>query len=167
MKSIIHKPGDMHWIAMYYNGNAKQFQPYDVLRYKEEFIKKLKKKVVSKEEFADKMKTEMMYHFWSRCEWEVVLSNCDSKIIMSPWVGPEDITLDVTNQEDFNWVDFFYKQAEHYINKDRIKIDVWDQINYKFDEFIDYCWNFHHKWQRKKPTETIGYTDQSGMASAT
>ena len=153
MKQIIHKPGGMHWFAMYYNSNAKQFQPYDILKYREEFIKKLKKKVTSKEEFADKMKSEMMYYFWSKCEWEVILSNIDGRIIMSPWVGPEDIILDVTNKEDFNWTDFFNKQAEHYTNKYRIKIDIWDQINYKFVEFIDYCWNFHHKWQRNKPKE--------------
>ena len=153
MKQTKHQPGDMHWFIMYYNSNAKQFQSYDVLKYKENFIKKLKKKVTSREEFTEKMKLEMMYYFWSKCEWEVVLSNINNRIIMSPWVGPEDVTLDVTNKEDFNWVDFFNKQSEHYVNKDRIKIDAWDQINYKFDEFIDYCWKFHHKWQRNKLKE--------------
>ena len=153
MKQTKHQPGDMHWFVMYYNSNAKQFQSYDVLKYKEDFIKKLKKKVTSREEFTEKMKFEMMYYFWSKCEWEVILSNINNRIIMSPWVGPEDITLDVTDKEDFNWVDFFNKQSEHYVNKNRIKIDVWDQINYKFDEFIDYCWKFHHKWQRNKLKE--------------
>ena len=157
----------MHWFVMYYNSNAKQFQPYNVLKYREEFIKKLKKKVASKEEFADKMKTEMMYYFWSKCEWEVILSNIDDRIIMSPWVGPEDVTLDVTDNEDFDWVGFFDKESERYINKNNIKIDVYTQLEYKWSHFIDYCWNFHHKWQRKKTVQTIGYTDQSGMASAT
>lgn len=149
MKQAI-KLGDMHWIVMYYNCNAKEFQPYDVLRYREDFIKKLKKKVVSKEEFAQKMKSEMMYYFWSKCEWEVLLTNKDGRIIMSPWVGPEDVTLDVTDREDFDWVDFFNKQAEHYRDKITIKIDAWDQIFHQWSTFIDYCWDFHHKWQRRK-----------------
>ena len=157
----------MHWTAMYYNCNAKRFESYNVLDYREDFVKKLKKKVTSKEEFTQKMKSELIYSFWSKCEWEVILTNKDGRIIMSPWVGPEDITLDVTDREDFNWVDFFNKQAEHYINKTEIKIDIWDQIFYKWDSFIDYCWNFHHKWQRKKSTEIIGYAYQSGLASAT
>jgi hypothetical protein len=150
MKQTKRKPGDMHWIVMYYNFNAKQFQPYDVLKYKEDFIKKLKKKVVSKEEFADKIRSEMMYYFWSKCEWEILLTNNNNRIIMSPWVGPENITLDVTNREDFDWADFFDKQAEHYIDKTTIKIDIYDQLKYRWNDFVDYCWNFHHKWQRKK-----------------
>ena len=147
------KPGDMHWEAMYFDINAKQFKPYNVLNYREDFVKTLKKKVSSKEEFAQKIKSEMMYYFWSKTEVEVILTNKDGRIIMSPWVGPEDITLDVTDREDFDWVDFFNKKTEHYINKTQIKIDIWDQINYKFEEFIGYCWNFHHKWQRRKKND--------------
>jgi hypothetical protein len=147
------KPGDMCWTAMYYNVNAKEFQPYNVLKYREDFVKKLKKKVASKEEFAQKMNSEMMYYFWSRTEAEVILTNKDGRIVMSPWIGPENITLDVTDREDFDWVDFFNKKAEHYIDKTVIKIDIWDQIHYKFDEFIDYVWNFHHKWERAKKAE--------------
>ena len=152
------KPGDMHWTVMYYNCNAKRFELYDVLKYKEDFIKKLKKKVTSKEEFAQKMKSEMMYYFWSKCEWEVIITNKDGSIIMSPWVGPEDITLDVTDREDFNWVDFFNKEVGNYINKTSIKIDIWDQIFYRWDAFIEYCWNFHHKWQRRKQNNLSSMT---------
>ena len=143
----------LSWLVLYYNPNADKIEYYNILKYREDFIKKLKKKCDTKEDFSEKMRQEMMYYYWSKCEWEVVLSNVNNRIIMSPWVGPEDITLDVTNKEDFNWVDFFNKQSEYYVNKDRIKIDAWDQINYKFDEFIDYCWKFHHKWQRNKLKE--------------
>ena len=144
-----YKRGDMHWFTIYYDCNAKEFKPYDVLKYREGFIKKLKKKVASKEEFTQKMKTEMMYYFWSKCEWEVLLTNEDGRIIMSPWIGPEDIVLDVTDREDFDWVGFFSKEVERYIDKTTIKIDIYDQLKYRWDDFIDYCWNFRHKWQRK------------------
>ena len=143
------KPGDMYWTAIYYNSNAQEFQPYNVLKYKEDFVKQLKKKVESKEEFSQRMKSEMMYYFWSKCEIEVILTNQGDRIIMSPWIGPEDLILDVTDREDFNWVDFFNKKVECYTNKTKIKIDIWDQIFYQWDDFINYCWNFRHKWQRK------------------
>jgi hypothetical protein len=144
------KAVDMCWEAMNFDVNTEKFKPYNVLAYREDFIKKLKKKVSTKEEFTQQMKREMMYYFWSKCEWEVILTNKDGRIIMSPWVGPENITLDVTDREDFDWVDFFSQQAKRYINKISIKIDIWDQIFYQWDAFIDYCWNFHHKWQRRK-----------------
>ena len=147
------KPGDMCWAVMYYNCNARRLEIYNILWYREEFIKNLKKKVTSKEEFIQKMKSEMMYHHWSKSEWEVILTSKDDRIIMSPLISREDIEVDVTDKKDFDWVGFFNKQAEHYRNKTQIKIDVWDQIYYKWDEFIDYCWNFHHKWQRRKKDE--------------
>lgn len=145
-----HKIGDMHWLAMYYDVNAREFKPYNVLRYREDFIKQLKKKVTTREEFAEEMRSKMMYYYWSKCEVEVVLSKKDGRIIMSPWVGPKDVTLDVTDRPDFDWVDFFDKKASQFYKKDEIKIDIFDQLNYHWDDFIDYCWNFHHKWQRKK-----------------
>lgn len=149
------KKGDMRWDAMYYSWNDRKFKPYNVLAYREDVIKTLKKKVTSKEEFAQKMKSEMMYYFWSKTEVEVLLTNQDGRIIMSPWVGPEDIALDVTDREDFDWVGFFNKKAEGYINKTTIKIDIFSQLFYQWDAFIDYCWHFHHKWQRKKNTTTL------------
>lgn len=145
-----HKIGDMHWTAMCFDINAKEFKPYNVLRYREDFVKQLKKKVTTKEEFAKKMRSEMMYYYWGKCEAEVVLSKKDDRIIMSPWVGPDDITLDVTDRADFDWVGFFEKKTSEFYKKDEVKIDIFDQLNYRWDEFIDYCWNFHHKWQRKK-----------------
>lgn len=153
MATKVYKPGNMYWEVMHYNCNAQRFEPYNVLWYREEFIKKLKKKVTSKEEFAQEMKSEFKHRFWSKCEWELVLSDKDGRIVMSPLIGPEDVTLDVTDRENFDWVDFFNKQMKYYSSKREIKIDVWDQINYKFDEFIDYTWNFHHKWQRRKKDE--------------
>lgn len=150
-----NKKGDMCWEAMRYDWNSSKFTQYNVLAYREEFVKQLKKKVTSKEEFAKKMRTEMLYYFWAKCEVEVILTNQDGRIIMSPWVGPKDITLDVTDRDDFDWVGLFKKETEHYIDKTTVKIDIFDQLQWKWEEFIDYCWNFHHKWQRKKKTEAL------------
>ena len=157
MKKYDNKPGDMYWYVTLEDINSRQFKQYNVLQYRESFIKGLKKKVTSKEEFAKKLRSEMMYHFWSRCEYEVILSNEDGRIIMSPWLPCEryDYTLDVTDREDFDWVGFFHKKIESFRRKDRVKIDVFDQLDYRWNEFVDYCWNFHHKWQRKKVTENV------------
>ena len=55
----------------------------------------------------------------------------------------------MTDETDFDWISF----AEKHINpkdEQEAKIDVWDQLEYRWSEFVDYVWNYHHKWQRKK-----------------
>lgn len=152
-----NKVGDMHWLAMCEDINSREFTQYDVLKYREGFIKELKKKLSSKEEFAKKLRSEMMYYFWGKCEVEVILSNENGRIVMTSWPPSERYShsLDVTDREDFDWVGFFHKKAETFYRKDKVKIDIFDQLDYRWDEFIDYCWNFHHKWERKKERKDV------------
>lgn len=37
--------------------------------------------------------------------------------------------------------------------KEAEKIDVYDQIMMNWEQFVDYCWNFHHKYQRNAKKE--------------
>ena len=51
------------WIVKWYEINSNAIKAYDVLKYKEELIKKLKKKKPDKAEFAKEIRSEMMYHY--------------------------------------------------------------------------------------------------------
>ena len=62
-----------------------------------EYVKKAARKVQSKEDFAMQLRREVMYYFWSKCEWEVLIS---------PWVGgndDEERKVDVAWQILNNW----------------------------------------------------------------
>ena len=68
-----------------YNINKKIFEPYDVMPYLiEEYKKKKKKKrhLITFDEFKKFIESASMYMYWSRCEYEIILtawSNEDKK----------------------------------------------------------------------------------------
>ncbi len=73
-------------------------------------IEKAFKKCKTKEEFAEALRHSLMYYFWSKCEWEVLIS---------PWFGSrntKDIKVDVYWQIKNNWeifVDYVWNSREH------------------------------------------------------
>lgn len=145
------------WKVKNYFINENKIWDYDVLEYKENQIKKLKKKCATKEEFDEAMQREMMCQYWSRCEYEAIVTIDDNNHIwLSPWVGcgnPESVKIDVTDDESFDWRGFAEHHISEQIYKNEAKIDIYDQLQWKWGEFIDYCWNYRHKWQRRNKDE--------------
>lgn len=145
------------WKVKNYLINENKIWDYDVLEYREEQIKKLKKKCTTKEEFSEAIRREMMWQYWSRCEYEVIIEvDDDNRIWLKPWVGctdPDSVKIDVTDDGRFDWRGFAEKYIGKQIYKNKAKIDIWDQLEYRLDDFIDYVWNYHHKYQRTKKRE--------------
>lgn len=143
------------WPVVYYDTNADKIKYYDVLKYREDFIKKLKKKCNTKAEFAEKMRREMMYYFWSKCEWELIIEiDSDNRVWLNPWAGcrePKKVRIDVTDREDFDWKSFAGVHIGKQIYKNEAKIDVFDQIEWRWPEFIDYCWHTRLRYERDNP----------------
>ena len=142
------------WIVKIFDCNAQKIKDYDILKYREDDIKKLRKKYTTKEEFAEALRRECMYRFWSKAEWELIIECIeDSRVILRPWCGcynPDEVKIDVTDDTSFDWQGFAAKHIKKQIFKNKAKIDVWDQIEYRWDEFVEYVWEYHHKWQRSK-----------------
>lgn len=63
------------------------------------------------------------------------------EVIVAPWVGGDR-------------------------EKDKIKIDVYNQVMLNWDVFVNYVWD-NRKELLENNVETIGYADESGLASAT
>lgn len=147
------KPGDMHWYCKEYDCNANIIKDIDILKYREEDIKKMKKKSNSKEEFEELLKREMMYRYWSRCEHELIIQVDFESVWLIPWVGcrnPEEVKIDVRADNTIDWRTFAEYHIGKQIYKTKAKIDVFDQLQWRWDEFVSYCYDFHHKWQRRK-----------------
>ena len=144
----------MSWMVKRFDFNSQIIEDYDILKYYENDIKKMKKKCSTKEEFAEALRQEMMWRYWSKAEHELVIEITeDSRIFLNPWVGcsdPDKVKIDVTDDDSFDWRGF----AEHHVNqqiyKNKAKIDIYDQLQWNWQDFVDYCWNYHHKWQRRK-----------------
>ena len=146
----------MEWYVTYQDFNSQKFKRVNILKYYEDFIKKLKKKVNSYEEFAEGLRREMAYRFWSKCEWEVVLKRENGRLYMLPWPPHEnDVGVDVTDDLFFDWNRFFDKIIENRVSKTECKIDVYDQLRYQWDAFVEYCFLYHHKYQRLEERQRL------------
>ena len=65
-----------------------------------EDLKKFVKKYKTKEEFCEHLRTTIMYYYWSKCEWEIVLTSFPER---------QDYTeekIDVYDQLMLNWDKF-------------------------------------------------------------
>lgn len=143
----------LSWLVKNFDCNKQVIEDYDILKYRENEIKKLKKKCATKEEFAEELRREFQYRYWSRAEWELIIERTeDGRIWLLPWCGcreSQKVKIDVTDDNIFDWKSF----AEEHIGKQRYgneaKIDVFSQLIWQWDSFVDYVWNYRHKYQRK------------------
>lgn len=139
----------LSWPVINYNCNNNKIEPYDVLKYRVDWMKKLKKTAKNKDEFSDILEREMLWQYWSRAEYELILVKCNHELWLRPWCGclnPEEVKIDVT--EDTFWQEF----AKQYHNwwDNEAKIDIYDQLKFKWSEFVDYCWNTHLPYERRR-----------------
>lgn len=98
----------MEWNVLYDNINSGTIEQYNVLKGHDGFIRDLRSKVSSKEEFNDNLRQEMMCHYWRRAEWEVVVC---------PSYGHQEARgrkIDIFDQLSLNWdrfVDYCWDTA--------------------------------------------------------
>lgn len=142
---------EMKWEVKYHNFNRDEIETINILSHAEDTIKKLKKKSKSKEEFDELLNREISWRYWAKCEWEIIITKDADRIYLSPWVGSKsNPTIDVTDDSSFDWKAFADLHISKQIYKDKAKIDVYDQLKFRWSDFVDYCWNYHHKWWRYK-----------------
>lgn len=111
---------DLKWIVYYHNMNTQTIQPFNVFNHSSfcEDVEKHFKKYKDKEEFAEHLRHSLIYYYWSKSEWE---------IIISPWCGgrsTKDIKVDVYNQVTNNWdvfLDYVWNSKIHRPRKQRSK----------------------------------------------
>ena len=144
-------------LVKYYNCNANKIEDYDVLKRRGSEIKKLKKKCETKEEFFEALRSEFMWRFWSKAEWELIVTKTDEgRVILSPWCGsrgPSLSSIDVTNDSTFDWPGFSDEHIEGQIFKNQAKIDVYDQIMYgdRFNKLVEELWYTRLPYERDNP----------------
>lgn len=89
----------MEWNVFYHDVNAQQIRTFNIFnhsRFSRDVSKHLKE-CQDKNEFAKKLKSELMCNFWAKAEYEVIIS---------PWCGgknTKDIKVDIYTQVMNNW----------------------------------------------------------------
>lgn len=139
------------WKAKRFDCNSQKIVDYDVLKHYEDFIKKLKKQCTNKEEFSEALRREFMYRFWSKAEHELLISINVYKVILTPWCGCRDSEKAsiAIYDEQFDWFTFAnYHLSKHPFHS-KVKIDIWDQLSWKWNDLVDYCWYTRLPYERK------------------
>lgn len=72
-----------------------QFRPYNIIPYFIREYDKLKKKPVTDKEIKKFIESEAKYQFWSRCEYEIILSNWPSQTHQWKWDVYEQIMMNI------------------------------------------------------------------------
>ena len=136
----------MKWNVYRYNINSDKIENFNIFDHGSfnQYVQKHLKKCTSKEEFAEKIKSELLFYFWSKSQWELIVEIQDEHIYLLPWCGckePDKVKIDVSD-ENFDWKGF----AEHHINRQRYKtkakIDVYEQVMYRWEDFLEHVYEF-------------------------
>jgi hypothetical protein len=130
------------WTAMHYNINADKIEPYEVLKHRESSIRDVvKKSDGDRKKVSDFLKREFLHQYWSRCEYELILTRINDRLYLYPWVGcrnPEGVRVEVTDDPNFDWAGFYvWITSKKFESAGEIKIDIYDQLIARWDELID------------------------------
>ena len=135
----------MKWNVYCYNINSNKIETFNIFDHGgfDKYVQKHLKECKTKEEFAERLKSELLFYFWSKSQWELIVEIQDEHIYLLPWCGckePDKVKIDVSD-ESFDWKGF----AEYHINrqnKTKAKIDVYEQVMYRWEEFLKYVYGF-------------------------
>ena len=96
---------DMTWYVYAEDFNGKKIEKvniFDHYRFLEDVKKIYKKYKNDFDTFAHEVKSSLMYYFWSKCEWEIILSSLFGRPDF------KEMKIDVYDQVMLNW-DVFIK----------------------------------------------------------
>lgn len=138
------------WNVYYGNFNKREIQTFNVFNhgaFYDSCVKAKKKFKEDREGFAEEVRSSLMYYFWSKCEWEIVLTHWpDGELYQLQ----QDTTLG-TLRELFDYGDTYeWMRPEREVTikvypkdyvKQPLKIDVYEQVMNNWDIFIEYLWN--------------------------
>lgn len=71
--------------VIWYDFNGKTFKPYNVIPYFVDEYERAKKKPKTFDEFKEFIKSNSMYMYWSRCQYEMILSDWPSSGVQEKW----------------------------------------------------------------------------------
>lgn len=92
----------MEWYVYRYDLNSRKVVIFNIFNHST-FKAKVEahlKKYDDKDKFAEKLRSELLYHYWSKYEWEIEISALHSKL------EDKSEKVDVYSQVRLNWDKF-------------------------------------------------------------
>lgn len=119
------------WYVYKEDVNARVIEKFNIFKHSsfakdvQELLDEYVDREIDRKEFSEAVKRKAMYYFWSKSEYEVIITS---------W--PAYITVD-----EFNRIAKETEKAKYYINIAPAisdKVDIFDQLNLNWEAFIDY-----------------------------
>ena len=127
---------ELEWNVYIEDWNTRNIELFNIFRHFS-FNKSVKKimeiKGWERDEFAEKIRGNLQYFFWSKCEYEVVVTSWPPYIKRGEYDRIEEEMMNRTCEN----IDSFIN-IRPCVTK---KVDVYDQVMLNFDIFIDYLWS--------------------------
>ena len=91
------------WNVWYEDFNGKRIRTMNVFthgRFYDDCIKNVKKNKEDKDAFSTQLLRDLRYYFWSKCEWEIILTSWPERKDFN------DYKVDIAEQIELNWDKF-------------------------------------------------------------
>lgn len=140
----------MKWNVYHYDINANKIKTFNIFDHYSfrEYVKQAAKKYKYRETFEDQLKRELMYYFWCKSEYELVIEITeDNRIFLIPWCGcrnPEEVKIEplpIITEEGYDWMEFAELHIKRQIYGNKAKIDIYDQVMFSWNRFVNYVWD--------------------------
>ena len=92
------------YVSDFNSGRIEKHNVFDHWRFMEDLVKAARKyKDREREQFEEKLRFYLMYYYWSKCEWEIIIDHfppSENKERYRP------VKIDVWDQIESNWRPF-------------------------------------------------------------
>lgn len=124
----------LEWNVYDYNYCNRELRIFNVFHHGSftPAVKKLLKMDICKEEFAELLRRQVQYYYWSKTEWECVITDTQ------PHIGRRELDRILDDCYRKRTKDEPPCRFSHVYLSDAEKIDVYDQLRLNWDEFVEY-----------------------------
>ena len=146
------------------SGEIRTVNIFDHYGFFHDCVKAAKKFKDDKDGFADSVRGSLMYYFWAKCEWEIILGHWPDGEIgdmrttakageLYDALQSAGIKYDVGRIEHMRDREVVMKVFPKMSRFRERKIDVYEQVRNNWDIFIDYLWEHRKELKEKKHGE--------------
>ena len=144
------------YVGDFNTGKIKLYNIFNHYSFYNDCVKAKKKFKDDKEGFAEEVRRDLHYYFWSKCEWEIILDHWPSgelydmrrtltaQDMYSGLKYPEDKLLAAPDKR------FEIRVFPEHNRFGCEKIDVYSQVMLNWDVFIEYLWNNRKELKARK-----------------
>lgn len=130
------KPLKLVWNVYDFHFSDREFRLFNVFNHRSftDAVEKLLKTEISKDEFAEKLRRQLQYYYWSKTEWECIITDTQ------PHISRRELERFINECHSQQTKDAPPLRRFCINLADADKIDVYDQVRLNWDEFVDYVW---------------------------